>query len=284
MANVLSTHDQRAALVGERGDGLDVEAAQQRVGRRLQPHQPGVGGPVARRARRRRAGRRPSTRSVRVHLGDQPERAAVGVVAEQHPIAGREQAQHVVLGGEPAGEGQPVAGALERGDARLERGAGGVAAARVLEALVAADAVLGERRAQRDRGDHRAGRRVGRLAGVDGAGLEAPARSARRAHPCDRSRRTTSKYASRSVRVSTLNGRPPDEHQQRRATVEHLHGQLDRLADADRRQLRAHHLLDRGVASPPGRGASPPSARARRPSRTPRRRRTAACSCTPAAG
>ena len=38
-------------------------------------------------------------------------------------------------------------GRLERGDARLQRGAGGVAAARVLEALVAADAVLGERRA-----------------------------------------------------------------------------------------------------------------------------------------
>ncbi len=46
--------DQGAAVVGERGDRLDVDARQQRVGRRLQPHQRGVVRPRTRRARRRR--------------------------------------------------------------------------------------------------------------------------------------------------------------------------------------------------------------------------------------
>ena len=66
-------------------------------------------------------------------------------------VAGREQAQDGVLGGQAAGEGQPVGGAFQRGQARFEGGPGGVAAAGVLEAPVLADRVLGEGRGQRDR-------------------------------------------------------------------------------------------------------------------------------------
>ena len=117
-------------------------------------------------------GRGPRQPERAPHPGDQPERAAVGVVAEHDAPPGRDEAQHVVLGGQPAGEGEPVTRRLERRHARLERGACRVARPGVLVAAVAADAVLGERRRQRDRRHHRAGRRIGRLPGVHGAGVE----------------------------------------------------------------------------------------------------------------
>jgi len=63
--------------------------------------------------------------------------------------------------------------ALERGQAGFERGARGIAAARVLEAAMLADGFLGEGHRLVDRDDGRAGRLVGLLAGVDGARLEA---------------------------------------------------------------------------------------------------------------
>ena len=169
--------DERAALVGDRGDGLDVDARQQRVRRRLQPHHRRVVGPVAGEGVDvGQVGGRPLHAERAPHLGDQAERAAVGVVAEDDTTARRDEAQHVVLGGEPAGERQPVARRLQRGDARLQCGTRRVARSRVLEALVPADAVLGERRRQRDRGDDGTGRRVGLLSGVHGAGVEAPPR------------------------------------------------------------------------------------------------------------
>ena len=146
MANVLSTTTSAPRSWAERGDRLDVEAGEQRVGRRLEPDHAGVVRPVG--AQRVEVGEidgRPGEPERAPDLGDQAERAAVGVVAEQGALALAQQAQDVVLGGEPAGERQAVCGLLERGDARLERGAGRVAATRVLEALVPADAVLGER-------------------------------------------------------------------------------------------------------------------------------------------
>ena len=90
-------------------------------------------------------------------------------------VAGIERAQDRVLGREAAREREPVPRALERRDARLQRGAGGVAAARVLVAAVLADRVLRERRRQADRRDDRTGVRIGLLARVDRAGLEAVA-------------------------------------------------------------------------------------------------------------
>ena len=80
-----------------------------------------------------------------VHARDEPERAAVRVGRDDHVVAGIERAQDRVLGREAAREREAVARALERRDARLERGARRVAAARVLVAAVLADRVLRER-------------------------------------------------------------------------------------------------------------------------------------------
>ena len=125
-------------------------------------------------------------------------------------------------------------------------------------------------------------RGVGRLAGVDGPGLEARALARpRRCSPIAGARRD--RNDSTSVRVSTRERPPAGQHEQRRGAVEHLDGERQRLADADGRQLRAHHLLDRRLEHATGRGRRRPSAPARRPRRPPRRRRTAARSCTPAA-
>ena len=143
-----------------------------------------------------------------------------------------------------------MAGRLERRDLLLDRGAGRVARSRVLVALVHAHLALGERRRQRDRRHDRAGRCVGRLAGVDRQCLERPPRlrlllthrcsTVRSAQP----RARASKYDRMSVRVSTLSGRPPDKHEQRRRGVQHLQRQLQPLTGTDRRQRRAHHLFD----------------------------------------
>ena len=266
---------------------------------RLQPDHADVVGPVRARARRRRSDRPPSTGmpSGLPHLGDQTEGAAVGVVAEQDPLP-------LAAGGAgccPRRRGRwrtPGRACACSSEAtwRLEGGAGRVARAGVLEALVAADAVLGERRRQRDRGDDRTGRRVRLLTGVDRTGREpvlhlggcevvpCSARPVSLDGSASLAAAIAPKYASMSVRVSTLERSAARQHEQGRRRLEHRDGQFDLLADADRRQLGAHHLLDRRRTSRPGRGGWPPSARARRRSPTPRRRRTAACSCTPAAG
>ena len=61
-------------------------------------------------------------------LGEQPVRAAVRVVRDDHVIAGpAHRPQQRVLGGQPAGEGQPAPAALERGQALLQRVPGRVA-------------------------------------------------------------------------------------------------------------------------------------------------------------
>jgi hypothetical protein len=56
----------------------------------------------------------------RVYPGEEPERAAVRV-AGHHEMAARsaDRTQQGVLGGQPAGERQPVLAALERGQALL---------------------------------------------------------------------------------------------------------------------------------------------------------------------
>ena len=66
-------------------------------------------------------------------------------------VAGREEAQQGVLGGQPGREREAVGRAFEHGEVRLERGAGGVAAAGVLEGQRLADRLLGEGAGQRDR-------------------------------------------------------------------------------------------------------------------------------------
>ena len=173
VANVLSTTTSAPGGVGERRHIASMSMhAEQRVGRRLQPHHGGVVGPARASVEVGQVDGGPGDPERSPHLGDQAERAAVGVVAEHDPLAGTDEPQHVVLGGQPAGERQPVTGGLQRGDARLQRGARRVARAGVLEAAVVADAVLGERGRQRDRRHDRARHRVRRLTGVHGTGVE----------------------------------------------------------------------------------------------------------------
>src|SRR5262249_60295552 len=98
--------------------------------------------------------------------------AAIEVGARDDVIAGLEQVQDVVDGGEAARECQPEASVLERREVRLQRAARGVLAARVGEALVHARLALRERGGLVDGDGDRAGGGVVGLARVDGAGIE----------------------------------------------------------------------------------------------------------------
>ncbi len=106
------------------------------------------------------------------HLVDQPEGAAVGVVGDDHVVAGPQHRPQRAVGGGHAGTERPPEGALFDGRQRgLQRGPGRVAGARVFEsAAQTADTVLGERAAGVDRGVDRPGRRVRPVAGVNGLG------------------------------------------------------------------------------------------------------------------
>ena len=92
----------------------------------------------------------------------------VARAAQMEDCVGRRQA---------AGEGERVLAALERGEAPLQGVAGRVARARVLETLVFARTLLHVGGGQVHGRHHRAGGRVGPLAGVDGEGLEAVGRA-----------------------------------------------------------------------------------------------------------
>ena len=69
-------------------------------------------------------------------LVEQPERAAVDVLAADDVVAGPEQLHDRVEAAHAAGEREAVPAALERGDVSLERLARRVLAAGVLVALV----------------------------------------------------------------------------------------------------------------------------------------------------
>ena len=145
----------------------------QRVGRRLDPDQRGLGQPRGfERVEIAQIARRPRDAESLVHPGDEAERAAVRVVRDDDVVTGLERAQDRVLGRETARERETVPRTFERRDARLHRGARGIAAARVLVAAVLAYRLLHERRGQTDRRHDRAGVRVGILARVDRARLE----------------------------------------------------------------------------------------------------------------
>ncbi len=112
-------------------------------------------------------------RRAPAHALEQAIGAAVDVVHADHVAAAVEQLEHRGGGGQAGGEGVAVAAALERGDAALVGEAGRVVAARIFEALVHARAALHVGGGRVDRRHHRAGARVGRLAGVDRQGAEA---------------------------------------------------------------------------------------------------------------
>ncbi len=84
-----------------------------------------------------------------------------------------EHVQHGGRGRQAGGEGVAVAAAFQRRDAALVGETRRVVAARIFVTLVHARAGLHVGRGGVDRRHHRAGARVGRLAGVDGAGAEA---------------------------------------------------------------------------------------------------------------
>jgi hypothetical protein len=200
--------DAPAAPVRHLRERGDVDDRQRGIGRRLHPDHARLGAPCGlERACVGEVGRGPRDARGLEHLAEQSIGAAVRVGGDDHVIAGRQPAQHRVLGGHAAREREPVLGALERGEAHLERTARGVAGARVLEAQVLPNRRLRERRRQRDRRDHRAGDRVGLLAGVDRLGLEAPPRprTAARARHRDAPARAA-RNASTSWRVSTPTG------------------------------------------------------------------------------
>ncbi len=168
--------EQRARVVGHRGQRRDVADVEQRVGGRLEPHQLGLPGPHGGRHRldvvdrRRRVLDPPRL----LDLVEEPEGAAVGVVRQHHVVARQAGRPHQrVLGGESGGEREPALALLQGRQVALQRGARRVGRAAVLVATAQpTHAVLLVRRRREDRRDHRPRRRVGLVAGVDRPGLE----------------------------------------------------------------------------------------------------------------
>ena len=108
-------------------------------------------------------------------LREQPVRPAVDVVRQHDVIAGPQREQQRGLRAEPAREREPVRAPLERGERLLERLARRVPAAAVVPDLRPADLVLRVRRGLVDRDVHGPVERLGVLARVDRARLEAQA-------------------------------------------------------------------------------------------------------------
>ena len=145
-----------------------------------------------------------------LHLREQPVGAAVGIAGDHDVVAGpAEGAEQRVLGGQPGGEGQPAAAALQRGEALLQRGAGRVAAAAVLVAAAQpADAVLLVGRGLVDRRHDRTGRGVRLLAGMDRERLELHGPDSTAARP-RRTRRSTPASPPPESPARTPRPRPP---------------------------------------------------------------------------
>ena len=165
----------RRALVRDLGQRGDVGDVQQRVGRRLAPDH--LGGRADRRPDRVQVGQR--QRGVRQIPTARRSCRPAGTCRRRRRRAGSGGRRAAARPG--AGVGRRPSrrrtrsrtAALEGGQRVLQRGPGRVAGAGVLVAGAGlADPVLGERRRLVDRHDHRAGRRIRVLAGVDGAGGE----------------------------------------------------------------------------------------------------------------
>ena len=167
-AKVLSTNTFAPAAGAISDDRGDVGDRQQRVGRRLDPDQPGAAGD--RRAHRVEVGqrhRRVLDTPLPEHLVDQPEGAAVGVVGDDDVVAGAQHRAQRAVGGGHAGAERPAEACRPR-----PRPAPSPAPTRVglpvraysKPAAQTADAVLGEGAAGVDRGVDGAGGGVGPVA------------------------------------------------------------------------------------------------------------------------
>src|SRR5207248_6874214 len=89
------------------------------------------------------------------HLVEQAERAAVNVLHVDDVVARVEEQHERRLGAQPRRKREAMFGVLQRGQALLERVAGRVAGARVLETLVLAHALLSKRGRHVNGLDHR---------------------------------------------------------------------------------------------------------------------------------
>ena len=147
-----------------------------------------------------------------MHLGKEAICPPVDVVANEHVVSGCKGPQHRILGGEPAREGTSIRRPLERRQARLQGRSGWIARPAVLVTLMPANFGLSEGRRLVDRGHNGSGRRVRRLPGVDGEGLEAqfsmPEVSALLIALL-RHYSVRSRNVKRSDRVTIPTGRPP---------------------------------------------------------------------------
>ena len=166
--------DERAVLVGDVGDRLDVGHDQARVGRRLEPHQPrALGDRGAHRVEIRRINRRDGEIEAREDAIQQAERAAVDIERDDDLVVRPQvRVQHRVLGGEARREDRAVRDAFEIGEDLFEPLARRIVGARIVEAQIDAGAFLLVGRGLIDRRDQRAGRRIARLGGMNGAGRE----------------------------------------------------------------------------------------------------------------
>lgn len=165
--------DEDAMLVGLGDNGADIDEAESRVGRALDPDEAGLVVDVL--------------ADVDLNLGGEGDLDAVGLgdlgevamgaaidVGDGDDVAASSQAlQDGGRGCAARGEGQGVAGMLEGSDSRLEVGAVGVGGARILVlADRLADGRLGEGRGEGDGLDDGAGVRVVGRAGMDGERAE----------------------------------------------------------------------------------------------------------------
>ena len=139
---VVGDRDQ-AAAPGKRGDAFEVDDAQQRVGRRLDPQHFRL-----RPDRRLDGGKVGEVDEADLQPGralahpfEQPERAAIDVVGGDDVGAAVEQFEHRGDAGEARGEGEAGACRFRGRRCALEGEARGVLAAGILEALVNAGAL-----------------------------------------------------------------------------------------------------------------------------------------------
>lgn len=156
------------------GDHLQIDQFQQRIAGAFDPDHPGFGG------QHRFQGRpipqvgigKAQAGAAAAHLLEQAAAAAINIVQSHQMIARIQQLQHRRGRRQPRREGEAGLAALQIGHATLVGKAGRVLAARILEALVHARTGLHVGGCRINRRDHRAGSRIGRLAGVHGAGGE----------------------------------------------------------------------------------------------------------------
>ena len=184
------------------------------------------------------------------HLVEQAERAAVGVAGDEHAVARPAQrADQAVLGGHAGRERERPRAVLQRGQAGLQRGPGGVRGARVLVAAPrAADAVLLVGRGLVDRRDHRAGDRVRVLSRVDRQRLEAQLLRSR----AFRGHWPPPRVVAEQVGPGEHGGGlAVDVHERRARLLKDRGGAADRLALAEHRQRRRHVLADRVLRACP---------------------------------